>query len=64
MVFDHFSKLFMLSFVLIAIFSFEFFHENTTIPQGVTNMGYFLEVNVTSYMFHMSITFDYKLHFR
>ena len=50
LVFDHFSKLFMLTFMLIAIFSFIFFGENTIIPLGGTNMGYFLQANVTNYM--------------
>ena len=60
LVFDHFSKLFMLIFMLIAIFNFEFFGENSIIPQGVTSMAYFLQANVTSYMFHMSVTFITK----
>ena len=51
--------------MFIAIFSFEFFGENTTIiPQGVTSVAYLLQANVTSYMFNMSITFYYKLNFR
>ena len=54
----------MLIFMLIAIFNFEFFGENSIISQGVTSMAYFLQANVTSYMFHMSVTFYYKINFR
>ena len=51
--------------MLIAIFSFEFFDQNTNIiPQGVTSVAYFLQAKVTSQMFNMSITFYYKLNFR
>ena len=54
----------MFIFMLIAIFSFEYFGENAIIPQVVTSMAYFLQANVTSYMFNTNVTFYYKLHFR